>query len=92
MWYHTYGCAEQYRCASAIYLLSCLALELSIIIYRAVGSPINGKHFVDSLNAIYKQTLKLAMAKLLNPKFIRDYPNIFKFMQVHENKEGQAVI
>ena len=26
IWYHTDGCAEQYRCESAIYLLSCLAL------------------------------------------------------------------
>ena len=45
MWDHTYVCAEQYRCASDIYLLSCLALEFSIITDRSVGSPVHGKYF-----------------------------------------------
>ena len=35
--------------------------------------------------------LKLAMEKLLNPKIIRDDP-FFKFMQVHEDEEDQAMI
>ena len=70
MWDHTDGCTKQYRCESSIYLLSCIALEFSIIIYRAVVSPINGKYVVDSINVIYKWMIKLAIAKLLNTKLI----------------------
>ena len=33
-----------------------------------------------------KRMLKLTFAKLLNPKFFRNDSNVFKFMQVHENK------
>ena len=34
MWYHMDGCAKQYRCASEIYLLSCLNLEFYIVVDR----------------------------------------------------------
>ena len=34
IWDHTDGCANQYRCEKDIYLLSCIALECSIIIER----------------------------------------------------------
>ena len=40
MWYHIDGCKNQYRCACAIYLISCIDLEFSIIIYIAVGAPV----------------------------------------------------
>ena len=51
MWYHTDGCANQYRCASAIYLLSCLSVKFCFIIDRPVGTPGNVKHVIDGLNA-----------------------------------------
>ena len=35
--------------------------------------------------------LKFAMIKLLNTELIQDVPIFFKFMQVHVNKEGQAI-
>ena len=50
MWYHMDGCANQYRCASAIYLLSYLASSFSIIIDIIVGAPKHGKYVVDGLN------------------------------------------
>ena len=65
MWDNTDGYKNQYRCASAIYLLSCIALEFSIIIDREVGAPGNGKYVVDVLNARDKQMTKLAMEKIL---------------------------
>ena len=34
---------------------------------------------------------KLAMAHLKNPELIQDESIFFKFIQVHENKEDQAV-
>ena len=51
LWDHTDGCANHYCCASAIYLLSCIALEFSIIIDRTVIEPWYGKYVIDGLNA-----------------------------------------
>ena len=70
MLYHTGGCANQYCCAYAIYLLSCIALESCIVIYISVGAPVRGKYYVDVINDRYKQTHKLLMAKPLNPELI----------------------
>ena len=53
------GCANQYRCASYIYLLSCLTLQCSTIIDIAIGSPVNGKYVIADLNDRDKQMLNL---------------------------------
>ena len=74
MWYHTDDCAKIYHCSSYIYLLSCLALELYIIIYGPVVAPGYGKYMVDGMNDSDKQMLKIATEKLLNPELFRDYP------------------
>ena len=76
MWDQTDGCENQHLCASAIYLLSCIALEFSIIVDRAVGAPGHVKDVVDGLNYRDKRMLTLSMERLLNPKLIRDVPNI----------------
>ena len=49
------GCAEQYRCASALYLLSVLSQSHSIIIDWGISAPGHGKEVVHGLNAIDKQ-------------------------------------
>ena len=59
MWYHMDGCAKQYCCASAMYILTCLALYFMIMIDRYVGSPGHVKDFVYVLNARDKRMLKL---------------------------------
>ena len=59
MWYHMDGCTNQYPFTSDIYLLSCLALNFSIIIDIEVGEPRNGKYVVDGLSCRDKQMLKL---------------------------------
>ena len=74
MWDHTGGCAHQYLCESAIYLLSCISLEYCIILYRAFGAPEHGKDFVYGLFSRDKLMLKLETAKLLTPGLIQDYP------------------
>ena len=66
MWDHTDGCANQFSCASGIYLLSCLALELCIKIDRAVGELRYGKYIVGVPNSRYKQIIKLETEKILN--------------------------
>ena len=51
IWENTDGCAEQYHCLTAIYLLSMLAHAYSIIIDRGVVAPGYGREVVDGLNA-----------------------------------------
>ena len=89
MWDHTDGSANQCHCYSAIYIISCLALEYYIIIDRAVGSPGYGRYGLDGLNAIDKQMLRLTMANLLNTKLIRYEPkksSSCRFMKIKKIK------
>ena len=54
IWGNTSGFAEQYRCDSALYLISVLSQHHSIIICRGISEPGHGKEVVDGLNAIVK--------------------------------------
>ena len=54
----TDGCAKQYRCSNAIYLLSVLASKYGITIDRGIGAPGHGKDDVDGLNATDKRYLQ----------------------------------
>ena len=64
---NTNGCAEQYRCASAIYLMSVLSQCLSIIIYQSISAPGNGKELFDVLNVIDKRYIYQLMYKVHLP-------------------------
>ena len=55
IWENTYGCAKQYRCVSALYLMSVMSQCYCIIIYRGISSPGNGKEVVYGLNAVDKK-------------------------------------
>ena len=55
IWESTDGCAEQYICASALYLLSVMSQCYSIIIDRGISAPGNGKEVVDGLSATRKE-------------------------------------
>ena len=50
VWENTDGCAEQYHCATALYLLSMLSHEYNITIDFGVGSPGYSREIVDGLN------------------------------------------
>jgi hypothetical protein len=67
MFDNTDGCAKQYRCATAIHLLSMLAVEFNMAINRSVGAPGHGKDLVDGLNACDKQYLKKMMMRITLP-------------------------
>ena len=43
MWYQAYGCAKQYRCSIAYYLMSYLSTSYQIVLDRAVDTPVHGK-------------------------------------------------
>ena len=55
IWENTDGCAEQYKCTSALYLMSVISQCYSIIIDRVISAPGNWKEFVDGHNAIHKR-------------------------------------
>ena len=55
IWENTDGCSKQYRCASALYLMSVLSQCYSIIMNRSTSEPGYGKEVVDGLNAVDKQ-------------------------------------
>ena len=54
IWENTDGCAEQYICASEIYLMSVMLKCYSVIIYRGISAPGHGKEVCDGINAIEK--------------------------------------
>ena len=62
IWEYTDGCAEQYRCSTALYLMSVLYQRHSIIFYRGISSTGHGKEVVDSLNDIYKRYMYQLMS------------------------------
>jgi hypothetical protein len=68
VWDDTDGCAKQYRCGTAIYLLSVLASAFDITIDRAIGAPGHGKDLVDGLNATDKMYLRKMMCMVGTPE------------------------
>ena len=67
IWENTDGCAEQYRCATALYLMSVLSQCHSIIFYRVIIAPGHGKEVVDVINAIGKHYMYQLMSTVQLP-------------------------
>ena len=57
MWDQTYGCAKQYRCSIAYYIMSFLSKSYPIVFDRSVYTTGRGKDVVYVFNAIQKQYL-----------------------------------
>ena len=54
----TNGCATQYMCDLAIYLMTVLSSSYGIIMNRAIDVLGHGKNFIDGINATDKRYLK----------------------------------
>ena len=54
MWDQTYGCAKQYKCSIAYYLMSFLSKSYHIVIDKSVDEPGHGKYLVDGFNDVHK--------------------------------------
>ena len=54
IWENTNGCAEQYRCASVLYLMSVMPQTYSIIIDRGISAHGHGIEVSDELNVFDK--------------------------------------
>ena len=59
IWEKMYGCMEQYRCATVLYLMSILAQAYNVIIDHGVGSPGNSREVVNVLNTTEKRFLSM---------------------------------
>ena len=57
MWDQTDGCAKQYRCSIAYYLMSYLSKSYQIVLDRAVDTPGHGKDVGYGFNAFQKRYL-----------------------------------
>ena len=64
IWENTDGCVEQYRCATALYLLSLFSKAFNRIIYTDVSAPGHGKKVADRINATYKSLIFHLMSNL----------------------------
>ena len=68
MWDQTYGCAKQYRCSIAYYLMSYLSTSNQIVLDRAVDITGHGKDVVDGFNAIQKRYLATCLRMRITPE------------------------
>ena len=59
---NTDGCAEQYRCAFVLYLMSVMSQCYSIIIHQDISAHGHGKEIVDGLNDVYKRYIYQLMS------------------------------
>ena len=62
IWENTDGCAEQYRYASALYLMSVISQTYSLIIDQRISAPGHGKEVVDGLNTVDKRYIYQLMS------------------------------
>ena len=68
MWYQTDGCANQYRCSIAYYLMTYLSKSYQIVLYRAVDTPSYGKDVGDGFNAVQKRYLATCLRMRSTPE------------------------
>ena len=68
MWDQTDGCANQYRCSIAYYLMSYLSTSYQIVIDRAVDTPVHVKYVMDGFNAVQKRYLATCLRILSTPE------------------------
>ena len=57
IWGNKNGCADQFHCATALYLISIFAHTYNIIIDHVVGAPGHGREVAGGFNATEKRVL-----------------------------------
>ena len=89
IWENTDSCAEQYRCASSLYLISVMSQFYSIIIDWGISSPGNGKEVVDGLNAVYNRYIYIY--QLISNVQIPGSNRYYSQMQIHTGNQKDDV-
>jgi len=85
-WDNTDGCAKQYRCGTALFMLTILAMQLGIVIDRAIGAPGHGKSDIDGLMAVDKVFLRSLFRMILIPE-AREGEKRFNAATMKDGKE-----
>ena len=77
IWESIDGCAEHYRCATALYLMSMLSQDIYVIIDCGISAPGYVRELVDGRNAIDKRVLfqvipimQLPGEKVITPRWL----------------------
>ena len=83
VWYQTDGCAKQYRCSIAYYLMSYLSTSSQIVLDKAVDTPGHGKYVVYGFNAVQKQYLATFLR-------MRSTPEKYKIDSKHMRVEAMT--
>ena len=68
MWDLTDGCAKQYRCSIAYYLMSYLSTSYQIVLDRTVDTSGHGKDVVDSFNFVQRLYLATCLIMCSTPE------------------------
>ena len=68
MWDQTDGCANQYKCSIAYYLISYLTTSYQIFLDRAVDTPGHRKDVVYGFNAVQKRYLATCLRMRSTPE------------------------
>ena len=58
VWKYAYGCAKQYMCGLAIYLMTVLSTSYGILMDRSINIPGHVNNVADGINATDKRYLK----------------------------------
>ena len=77
IWENTDGCAEQYKCASALYHNSVLYQCYSVIIDQGISARGCGKEVVVCVNAIDKRCIYINECLMLNFQGQKHFIHIF---------------
>ena len=91
IWENTDGCAEQFRCASALYLMSVMSRCYSIIIDRGIFSRGHGKEVVDGLNAVDKSYIYIYIYQLMSNVQLPGSNICCSYMQIHTGNQNNDV-
>ena len=86
IWENTDGCAEQYICASARYLMSVISHTYYLMINRGISAPGHEKEVVDGLNAVDNRYIYQLMSKVQLPGSVR-FDSQIKMHTGTENKD-----
>ena len=76
IWEDTDGCADQYRCASALFLMSVLSQYFSLIIDRGISAPGHSKDVVGGIHDIVKSYIYQLMSNVQLPESKKFYSHI----------------
>ena len=90
----TDGCAEQYRSATSLYMLSKLAFENDLVYCRAIDAEGHGKKSIDGLSGNDKADLDKALRGLVEyqPECMKDNQRQVLFVDVKDGKKQDFAI